>query len=205
MIRKNKSMIAWLRLGAGLGLALFLFTSCQSGSQITLPNQSIANAPVVLSPGDVIKLTFPGATEMNQSQKIRSDGKVSLPMIGEVTASGKTVPAFQAELVRLYKSQLRNNDVLVTLESGTATVTVSGYVNKPGKFSFDRPTTVFQAVMEAGGASEYGNWGKVSLVRTINGEQHTQLMDLKSAMTGRSTKVFYVRDGDIIYVAQRLF
>lgn len=205
MIRKTKSMIAWIRLGACLGLALFLLTSCQTGSQTTLPNQAVANTPVVLSPGDVIKLTFPGATEMNQSQKIRSDGKVSLPMIGEVTASGKTVPAFQSELVRLYKSQLRNNDVLVTLESGTATVTVSGYVSKPGKFSFDRPTTVFQAVMEAGGVSEYGNWGKVSLVRTINGEQHTQVMDLKSAMTGRSTKVFYVRDGDIIYVAQRLF
>src|SRR5262249_10299486 len=141
----------------------------------------------------------------NQSQKIRSDGKVSLPLIGEITAAGKTVPALQTELVGLYKSQLRNNDILVTLESGTANVVVSGYVSKPGKFTFDRPTTVFQAIMEAGGASEYGNLGNVHLVRIVNGEQHTQVLDLKSAMNGQTSKVNYVKDGDVIWVAQRIF
>jgi len=174
-------------------------------SQAPLPNQPMVNTPVTLSPGDVIKLTFSGSADLNQSQKIRSDGKVSLPLVGELTAAGKTVPAFQNELTALYKSQLRNSNVVVTLESATATVVVSGYVSKPGKFTFDRPTTVFQAIMEAGGASEYGNLGKVNLVRTVGAQQYTQVLDLKKAMTGQTTKVYYVKDGDVIYVTQRIF
>ena len=188
-----------------LALSLIVMTGCQTVSRGPLPNQPMANTPVRLSPGDVIRLTFPGSTDLNQSQKIRTDGKVSLPLVGEVTASGKLVPEFQSELAKLYKSQLRNNEVLVTLESGTATVVVSGFVSKPGKFSFDRPTTVFQAIMEAGGVSEYGNLGRVHLVRTVGGEQHTQVLDLKSAMSGKTTQVYYVKDGDVIYVAQRVF
>ena len=197
------------RLGRAAGLAgavvLFWCVGCQTGSHAPLPNQPMADTPVILSPGDVIKLTFPGSSDLNQAQKIRADGKVSLPLIGEVTASGKTVPDFQSEITKLYKSQLRNNEVLVTLESGTATVVVSGYVNKPGTFSFDRPTTVFQALMQAGGVSDYGNLGKVHLVRTVNGVQHTEVLNLKSAISGATTKVYYVKDGDVIYVTQRLF
>src|SRR5438067_9629466 len=99
------------------GLILLGSGGCQSASHGPLPNQPTADSPVKLSPGDVIKLSFPGSTELNQSQKIRTDGKVSLPLIGEVTAAGKTLPAFQTELAKLYKTQLRNADVLVTLES----------------------------------------------------------------------------------------
>ena len=202
MIQNSRSVIAF---GFLAGLVLLVAGGCSSASRGPLPNQPTFNTPVVLSPGDVIKLSFPGSNELNQSQKIRADGKLSLPLIGEVTAAGKTLPAFQTELAKLYKTQLRNADVLVTLESGTATVIVSGYVSKPGKFSFDRPTTVFQAIMEAGGVSEYGNLGKVRLIRTVNGQQQTQTLNLKSAMGGKTTNVYYVKDGDVIYVAQRLF
>ena len=202
MIQNSRSVIAF---GLLAGLVLLVAGGCSSASRGPLPNQPTFNTPVVLSPGDVIKLSFPGSNELNQSQKIRADGKLSLPLIGEVTAAGKTLPAFQTELAKLYKTQLRNADVLVTLESGTATVIVSGYVSKPGKFSFGRPTTVFQAIMEAGGVSEYGNLGKVRLIRTVNGQQQTQTLNLKSAMGGKTTSVYYVKDGDVIYVAQRLF
>ena len=65
----------------------------------------------------------------DQTQKIRRDGKVSLPLIGEVTAAGKRVIDFQHELVSRYEGKLENPEVLVTLENGTATVTVSGFAN----------------------------------------------------------------------------
>ena len=217
IIQTGKSIVCGghlvaIKVGNGTSLLacltlLFWCAGCdtQTASQAPLPNQPVVNTTVTLSPGDTIKLTFPGSPELNQSQKIQSDGKVSLPLVGQVTAAGKTVPGLQTELAGLYKTQLRNNQVLVTLESGTATVVVSGYASKPGRFSFDRPTTVFQAIMEAGGASEYGTLGKVTLIRTVGGVQHSQLLDLKSAMGGASTKVPYVKDGDVIYVGQRIF
>jgi polysaccharide export outer membrane protein len=185
--------------------ALFLCAGCQTHSSAQLPNQPTANTPVTLSPGDVIKLSFPGAKELDQAQKIRTDGKVSLPLVGEVTASGKTLVNFQRELVGLYKSQLRNSEVQVTLESGTANVVVSGFVNKPGKLSLDRPTTVFQAIMEAGGVSQYGSLSNVRLIRTAGGEQQSETLDLRGALKGETSRVHYVKDGDVIYVPQKLF
>lgn len=199
----SRSRLRWMT-GLLVGLLLLCAAGCQS-SQAPLPDQPTATTSVTLSPGDVIKLSFAGASELNQLQKIRADGRVNLPLVGEVKAAGKTLVDFQNELTRLYKSQLRNNEVLVTLESGVVNVVVSGFVNRPGKLSFDRPTTVFQAIMEAGGVNQYGNPTNIHLVRTVNGQQHTQVINLKRAMSGQTTEVNYVRDGDVIYVAQKLF
>jgi polysaccharide biosynthesis/export protein len=193
------------RAGTLAAIVMLLCVGCQSGVETPLPEQPTAKTPVNLSPGDVVKLSFVSATELSQSQKIRADGKLSLPLIGEVTAAGKTLIQFQNDLIRLYKPQLRNSDVVVTLESAVAQVVVSGAVTKPAKLTFDRPTTVFQAIMEAGGVNEYGNLRKVHLIRVVNGEQLTQVLDLRPAVSGKTTNALYVRDGDVIYVPQGVF
>ena len=181
-----------------------IFPACQSPSGgLTNPSADISN--VKLSAGDVVKITFSGAPELTQTQKIRTDGRVNLPMIGEVSAAGKTLTEFQGELVHSYKSQLKNNDVLVTLESGAGQVTVSGAVARPGKIEFDRPMTVFQAIMQAGGTTQYGTLKKVRVVRIANGEQQSQVIDLTGTLKGRSSEVVYVKDGDVIFVPQSAF
>jgi len=133
------------------------------------------------------------------------DGKLSLPLIGEVSAAGKTITGLQAELSESYKSQLKNSDVLVTLESAPTQVVISGAVVKPTKIAFEKPTTVFEAIMEAGGANAYGNLKNVRLIRTVNGVQQSQSLDLAPMLKVAATKPFYVRDGDVIYVPQSLF
>src|SRR6266699_3013922 len=167
-----------------------------------LPNPPGPKTAVRLSPGDVIKLSFAEESDLDQTQKIRRDGKVSLPLIGEVTAAGKRVIDFQNQLVSLYEPHLDNPEVVVTLESGTVGVTVSGFANKPAKFSFDRPTTVFQAIMEAGGVSDYGSLCNIHLTRIIHGEQRTETLNLKPAIRGKPTKPKYVQDGDVIYISR---
>lgn len=191
----------------GLGcLASWFCTGCETTvSSAVLASQAAPPARTTLAPGDVIKLTFAGAPELNQSQRIRVDGKLSLPLIGEVDASGKTISALQSELSQLYKTQLKNSDVLVTLESAPTQVVISGAVAKPTKIAFEKPTTVLQAIMEAGGASPYGNLKNVRLIRTVNGVQQSQSLDLSPTLKGQATKPFYVRDGDVIYVPQSAF
>src|SRR5437016_2086521 len=156
-----------------------------------LPNPPGPKTAVRLSPGDVIKASYADETIPDQTQKIRRDGKLSLPLIGEVTAAGKRVIDFQHELVRRYEGQLENNEVLVTLENGTANVIVSGFANKPGTYPFDRPTTVYQAIMEAGGVSDYGSPSNVRLTRIINGLQLTESINLRRAIRGEPTKPKY--------------
>src|SRR3989441_4556186 len=140
-----------------LVLLAFAGAGCQTdANSTTLSGQAEVPKHVILASGDVVKLTFSSAPELNQSQKVRADGKLSLPLVGEVDASGKTVGQLQSELIQLYKSQLKTPEVTVSLETSLTTVVVSGAVNHPGKLTFERPTTVLQAIMEAGGPSEYG-------------------------------------------------
>lgn len=186
-------------------LALAVFASCQAPGPSALPPQAGLPTRVTLSAGDVIKLTFSGAPEMNQQQKIQADGRLSLPLVGEVTAAGKTLGQFQSELVARYQPQLKNSDVVVSLESGATHVYISGAVNKPGKIAFDRPTTILQALMEAGGPNQYGNLGRVHVIRLANGVQRTLVLDLRSTLRGQVTRASYVRDGDIISVPESAF
>ena len=167
--------------------------------------QMAAPTKVTLVAGDVVKLSFPGAPDLNQSQKIRTDGKINLPLIGEVDAAGRSISKLQEELASRYKPQVKDSTVIVTLESSVTQVVVSGAVSKPAKLVFDRPTTVFQAIMEAGGTTEYGSMKNVHLVRLVNGQQRTLILDLRPTLGGAATRPFYVRDGDVIYIPQTYF
>jgi polysaccharide export outer membrane protein len=189
-----------------LTLLVFAGAGCQTDTNTTtFSGQAEVPRHVILASGDVVKLTFSSAPELNQSQKVRADGKLSLPLVGEVDASGKTVGQLQSELIQLYKSQLKTPEVTVSLETSLTTVVVSGAVNKPGKIAFERPTTVFQAIMEAGGPSSFGTLKQVRLIRTVNGVQRSQVMNVRDTLLGQGTKPFYVRDGDVIYVPQTTF
>ena len=186
-------------------LLVSILFGCQTVEYPPAGERITPSTPVRLSPGDIIKVSFSETPELDQTQRIKIDGKVDLPLVGEVKASGKTVAGFRRELVRLYADQLEENELTVTLDNGTANVLVSGQVGRPGKLQFDRPTTVFQAIMEAGGATAYGNLSKVRLIRTVNGRQEAGVLNLKSPISRRTTEGPYVKDGDVIYVPVRLF
>jgi polysaccharide biosynthesis/export protein len=170
-----------------------------------LPNPPGPHTAVRLSPGDVIKLSFAEESDLDQTQKIRRDGKISLPYLGQVTAAGKRVIDLQHELTRRYDEYLDNPEVLVTLENGLATVIISGFANRPGPVTFDRPTTVYQAIMQAGGVSDYGSLSNVHLTRIIDGVQRTETINLRPSIRGKPIYPKYVQDGDVIYISRSLF
>ncbi len=191
-------------LFAFLVFAGLLCGGCQT-TQPPLPNPPGPKTAVRLSPGDSIKVTFAEESDLDQTEKIRRDGKISLPLIGEVTPAGKRVMDFQHELVSRYEGRLDNPEVLVTLESGGASVIVSGFAHKPGKIDFDRPKTVYQVIMEAGGATDYGSLSNVHLTRIIDGEERTETINLRPTVHGKPTLPKYVQDGDVIYISRNWF
>jgi polysaccharide export outer membrane protein len=181
-----------------------LYTGCQT-QWPPLPYQVGPYTTVRLSPGDTIKVAFAENSDLDQTEKIRRDGKVTLPIVGEVRAAGRTVMQLQNTLISLYNDHLDNPEVLVTLENGNATAIVSGFANNPGKVEFDRPTTVYQAVMQSGGISDYGSASNVHLTRIINGQQVTETVNLRPTIHGEPTRPTYVQDGDVIYVGRSWF
>jgi len=184
-----------------IGLSVLLF-GCQS-SKPTAP-LPLAQAPSALTVGDVVKITFPAAPELNQSQKIGTDGTLSLPLVGQVGAAGKTPGGLQSDLSNLYKPQLQDSEVVVTVESRAIPVVVSGAVQKPGKIVFERPATVLEAIMEAGGFTPEADLKKVTVIRIVKGQHQTQLFDLRPILRGKATTATYVSGGDVIYVPERL-
>ena len=192
------------RLFALVVCAVLMCGACQSPLP-PLPNPPGPKAAVRLSPGDVIKLSFAEDADLDQVQRIRRDGKISVPYLGEVTAGGKRVIDLQHELTRRYDENLDNPEVLVTLENGAAAVIISGFASRPGKVVFDRPTTVYQAIMEAGGVSDYGSLSNIHLTRIINGVQQTETINLRPSIHGEPTQPKYVQDGDVIYISRSLF
>jgi polysaccharide biosynthesis/export protein len=203
--RKRKtSTNTWRGIGCGLAiLSILIFPSCQTYTSETLPEGASGQHPGVLTAGDTIRVSFTSAPELNQSEKIESDGRVNLPLIGQVYAIGKTTGQLQVELTNLYKSQLQNSEVIVTLENVAIPVVVSGEVQKPGKVVFERPATVLEAIMEAGGFTAYGDPKKIAVIRQVNGVQHTQIIDLNPVLHGKPGRVMYVSAGDVIYVRPR--
>jgi protein involved in polysaccharide export with SLBB domain len=184
-------------------LTFLLFASC-AGPAPKHPLPLVTQTPNYLTAGDVVKITFPAAPELNQSQKIGSDGSLSLPLVGEVHAAGKSTSQLQSELASLYKPQLQDNEVVVTVESRAIPVVVSGAVQKPGKIVFERPATVLEAIMEAGGFTPEADLKKVSVIRIVKGEHESQVFDMRPVIKGRPTRAVYISGGDVIYVPERL-
>jgi protein involved in polysaccharide export with SLBB domain len=199
----SESLRGRFRIGA-LALASLLVSGCESVPPAQPPPVAATDSgagPVVLREGDVVKLFFPGAAEYNNIQKIRTDGKLSLPIVGEIQAAGKTLTRLQSELSAKYKPQLQNSEVVVSVESSGAPVIISGAIASPGKFLYDRPTTLLEAIMGAGGFTDYAKKKQVRLIRVVNGQYQTQVYDLRG-LTGGNMPVVYVKGGDVIHVPE---
>src|SRR6202162_4347517 len=99
-IKRPRLPYSHLRSTISICAILILSVACRSSHE-SIQDQVSASTPVRLSPGDVIKVSFSGAPELSHSQKIKAEGKVSLTSMGEVNASGKTVPKFKSKLMSL--------------------------------------------------------------------------------------------------------
>ena len=202
--QKNKSLRTGFFgiIGKPAFLAFLIFTGCQGTAPQRMP--VVAETPNYLNPGDEVKITFPAAPELNQTQKIGADGSLSLPLVGEVHAAGQSPSGLQSQLANLYKTQLQDSEVNVTLETRALPVVVSGAVQKPGKIVFERPATVLEAIMEAGGFTPEADLKRVSIIRIAKGKHYAETVDMRPILRGTPTPAVYVSSGDVIYVPERL-
>ena len=159
---------------------------------------------IILRKNDVLKIVFPGAANLNTVLPIRRDGKITLQLVGELTAAGLTPTQLQEEILKRYANQLLTKEVSVSVESSTFPVFVTGAVMRPGKILVDRSLNVLEAVMEAGGFDHSkANTKKVLVIRNENGVIKNFTVNLKKALDGNASELFGVKPSDIIYVPER--
>ena len=159
---------------------------------------------VGLREGDVLKISFPGAPTLNTTQQVRTDGGIELPLGGQLKVVGMTVDQLEKELVNRFASQLLNKEVMVTIESASFPVYVTGAVLHPGKVLSNRPISALEAIMEAGGADNTkANLKAVAVTRSEGGQIQHYTLDLKSVLQGQQSKPFYLRPSDIVFVPEK--
>ena len=191
--------------------ASLILTGCETTRSADLVS-SVADRPtdsdeaevLVLSEGDDVRIAFPGAPTLDTTQRVRTDGRLTLSIVGEVMAAGLTPSELEKKLLDLYASELVSKEVIVTVISSTFTVFVSGAVLNPGKIVSDHPISALEAVMEAGGFdASRADMQAVRIVRIQDGVTKNYVVDLKSALEGGESQPFYLKRSDIVYVPEK--
>lgn len=139
-------------------LLLLILTGCAPRTA-SLASEPLQTGPpeseILLGPGDEIEVKFLLWPELNEIQRIRPDGQVSLQLIGDVRAAGLTTGQLKLLLQEKYKEKIKNPDILVLVrEFASQQVYVTGNVNIPGPIPLQRSMTALEAVMAAGGFSK---------------------------------------------------
>lgn len=190
-------------LAVTLGIAPFAGCASAGGASppaTTLPGER----PDAILEGDTLKINFAGAPQLDTTQEVRRDGRISLPVVGEVPAAGLSPVELAKALSERYASELLSNEVLVTVVASAFNVNVSGAVLRPGKYTSKRPLTALEAVMEAGGFDHAkANIKRVVVVRHEGGRVENFVLDLSPALEGRPSEPFYLKPSDIVFVPTR--
>lgn len=193
-------------------LVLVAFTACQSSSPsptfpgVDAPRGLFSADSIQLREGDVIRVTFENATNLNMTQTVPFDGIITFPLIEPIKVAGKTIVEVESALTNLYESQIKTSEIKVARISSAASYSIGGAVLKPGKFPLDRPITVLEAVMEAGGVDHVrAKLSEVVVLRIENQKRVNHPINLKHALQGKEKNLFYLRPFDIIYVPEKTF
>jgi len=149
--------------------------------------------------------------ELSMSMPVRPDGMISLPLIGDVQAGGRT-PSVVAEEVRERLSHyVRDPNVTVIVtelrtHEYISRIRVTGAVQTPTSIAHRQGMTVLDAVLQAGGINEFAAPNRAKLYRKIGNETKVYPIDLGGILQeGKLATNYELQPGDIITVPERLF
>ena len=153
-----------------------------------------------LGPGDKLRIEVYKQDQLSQSLQVRPDGKITLPLVGDVTAAGQTPSQLRDALTTSLKEYVTNPVVTVIVQDvASPQVHVIGEVAHPGTQVLQGPLNVLQALAEAGGLKEFADRGGIHILRkTSNGTQNLPF-NYKDALKGRADAI-ELQPGDTVVV-----
>jgi len=192
---------------AGFTLTAFMVVMSLGCSQMS-PARTVAEmaveprAPLTLGAGDVIDVKHFYVPELDESQIVRPDGYMTLPLVGEVKVEGKTPNQLQQELVSKYEPHLKKPQLTVLVRRVyDSRVYVTGEVKRPGAVQMPGPLTVLEAITEVGGGTRpTADLRQVLVVRQKDGRHYGCLVNVKDILTGQAGSQFALQPRDVVYV-----
>ena len=164
--------------------------------------QIVPPSDFVIGESDVLNINVWKEPEISQSVVVRPDGKISLPLIGEVLVSGLTPVQAQNLLTSKLQSILTNPQVTVTVtEIRSRMVSITGEVVKPGAYPLLVPTTVLQLITNAGGLGQFANKKGIFVLRTVDGKQQRFPFNYSHVIKGENAdQNILLHPGDTVVV-----
>jgi polysaccharide export outer membrane protein len=189
-----------------LGSATSPQSGAPSGSPAPVPPVRPVTDRVATSPdyrlvaGDKLRIEVYKDPQLSQNLQVRPDGKITLPLLGDVAAAGETPTALREKITVGYKEYMTNPVVtVIVVEAQPQTVSVMGEVNNPGVQPLKYPMTVIDALAIAGGFKDFANTKNIMIKRTTAAGVQTIKFDYKKAINSDS-KPMYLQPGDVIIV-----
>lgn len=164
---------------------------------------SLPAAEYRIQPGDQLDIKFFYSPELNEQMPVRPDGRISLQLAHDIMAAGRTPAELSNALKEKYSTELKNPEVTVIVRTfGDQRIYVDGEVARPGLLPLTGPTTVLQAVAQAGGFLASGSTAEVVVIR--RGPENKPIamrVDMEKVRGGiDTTPDIYLKAFDMIYV-----
>jgi polysaccharide biosynthesis/export protein len=191
-------------------LFLFLIVSCsKTGYQIidrddTMLSALQQNKTYVLGCADTLKVTVWRHEEASADAVIMPDGKISLPLVGEIAAAGLTVDELKDELNRKYSEYITEPHITITVkEINSLKIYVLGEVKNPGEFKLNSYTDVLQAISMAGGFTIYANKSTIHIIRKDGDKKIKISFNYNEVVAGKNlNQNIPLNPGDVIVVSE---
>jgi polysaccharide export outer membrane protein len=183
-------------------LALLAAPACRSTLTGPWPPIEAAVQEYRIGPGDLIRVAVFGNNDLSSRVTVRPDGRLTLPLLGEVSVTGKTVNDVTREITEGYRRFVQDARVAVVIEEvHSYRVFVLGKVTRPGEFEARTPLTITQAMALAGGTTRGANVDAIVVLRRgANGRDERYEVSMTDILDGHTQQNFTLRTGDTIMV-----
>jgi polysaccharide export outer membrane protein len=162
-----------------------------------------ADEDYVIGAQDVLAINVWREPELSRSVPVRPDGKISLPLVGDISVSGLTPRLLQARLTKELDSYIRKPKVTVIVqEVNSRKFYIIGQVEKPGTYSLATHVAILDALAMAGGFRDFAKVQQIYLLRLMpDGSRKRVFFDYKSAVNGKDTyRDIEIQTGDTLVV-----
>jgi polysaccharide export outer membrane protein len=174
------------------------------------PASSLPSAEYRIGPGDSLNIFVWRNPELSISVPVRPDGRLSIPLVEDVVAIGKTPTTLAREYEQLLGKYIKEPLVTIIVTGFVGPipdqVRIIGEASQPRALPYRADMTVLDAMIAVGGLTRYAAGNDTVLIRTAQGEQNTYSVHLNNLIRdGDIDSNVALRPGDILIIPQRLF
>ncbi len=186
---------------AAVAVAVVLASGCASTQVVPMADEATDKGAYRIGKEDVLEVVVYREPELSRVVPVRPDGRISLPLAGEVEAAGKTPAELQEGLVKMLSPYVHDATVSVLVkEINASKVFVLGEVIHPGGFPLRGPMSVVQAIAVAGGRTPYAGDRVVWLRQKGDGKAERATLSFDEIVKGEVKGALWLRNGDVLYV-----